>query len=74
VKESLTVDMMIREIDQIDLDGLQRRREWMMMDDEDEARVVRMVYVDKRGTFLFPLGVQGPSLLLFFFFFFLQSV
>lgn len=37
--------MMIREIDQIDLDGLQKRREWMMMDDEDEARVVRMVYV-----------------------------
>jgi hypothetical protein len=33
--------MMIREID---IDGLQKRREWTMMDDEDEARV-RMVYV-----------------------------
>ena len=40
-KESLTIDMMIREID---IDGLQKRREWTMMDDEDEARV-RMVYV-----------------------------
>jgi hypothetical protein len=40
-ERKLNYDMMIREID---LDGLQKRRGWTTMDDEDEARV-RMVYV-----------------------------